>query len=273
MRSKPAGARWGLLSALCALALVLSACTPQRPAQRLPAASPKAPACAVTWCTAVFEDFNRAAQLGAFEQTYGADWAGYPDGRSDTSGHGQYWSSKVLSAHDGVLDWWVHSEGGQPMTAAPLPQGYAGQRWGRWTVRFRADRISGFKLAFLLWPVSDRWAEGELDFPEGELGQHIYGFAHNVQGNPGRNQVKVDAAVSMGQWHTATIEWLPDHLTYTLDGQVIKRSTDAKAIPQVPMRSVLQVETDLEGAAPAASAQGHVQVDWVKIERWNPQGS
>lgn len=269
--SKVAGRRLALLGSLSALALVLTACAPQAPAQRRaePSASPK-PTCASEWCTTLDENFERNAPLGSFEKIYGSDLAGYPDGQGDTSGHGQYWPSKVLSAENGALDWWVHSENGQPMTAAPLPQGYNGQQYGRWAVRFRSDLIPRSKLAFLLWPDSDRWSDGEIDFPEGELGQDIYGYSHNVEGKPSRNQFKFKTNITMTEWHTAQIEWMPDHITFTLDGKS-KTAKDPKALPQGNFHSVLQVESSLEGPAPAPSTEGHVQVDWIKIERYNPQ--
>jgi hypothetical protein len=271
MRTGAAGRRWGALGAVAALALVLSACMPQPGAQPRSAAPTTAAPCSTRWCPVLRQDFTKEAEAGSFEQAYGSDLSGYRDGHADTSGHGQYWPSRVLSASKGSLDWWVHSQGNQPMTAAPLPQGYVGQKWGRWSVRFRSDSLPGYKLAFLLWPDSDRWSDGELDFPEGELGQDIYGYAHNAQGHPERNVFKFDPKAKMSTWHTATLEWTPEHLTYSLDGSAVKSTTNPKALPQVAMHPVLQVETSLEGPAPDPSVQGHVQVDWIQIERYNAQ--
>lgn len=272
--SRAAGRRLALLGSLGALALALSACAPQAPAQprTAPPASPT-PTCSAEWCTVVNENFDRDAPLGSFEKIYGSDLAGYPETHKDTSGHGRYSAAKVLSVQDGMLDWWVHSEAGQPYTAAPLPQGYQGQKWGRWSMRFRSDHIDRFKMAMLLWSDSDRWSDGEIDFPEGELGQEIYGYSHNVEGKPSRNQFKFATKTDMTDWHTTEIEWTPEKLTFTLDGKLVKSTTDPKALPLVPLHSVMQVETSLEGPAPAAATEGHVQVDWIKIERYNPQAS
>lgn len=271
--TRPSGRRWTLLGITTALALALSGCAPQEASQPRaePPASP-APTCAALWCTTLDENFEKDAPLGSFEQVYGSDMAGYHEEHTDTSGNGRYSPDRVLSAKDGILDWWVHTEDGQFYAAAPLPQGYEGQKWGRWTVRFRSDEVKQSKLAFLLWPDSDRWSDGEIDFPEGELGQEIYGYSHNVEGRPSKNQFKFAPKAKMTDWHTAQIEWTPERLTFTLDGKVTKSTTDPKALPQAKMHQVLQVESSLEGPAPEPDAEGHVQVDWLKIERYNPQG-
>lgn len=269
--SQASGRRWTAVALVSALALALSACAPQAPAQPRAAPTASVPACVEEWCPVLHEDFDQDAPIGAFQRVYGHNLSGYPDGHGDTSGNGQYWPSKVLSTHDGVLDWFVHSEGGQPMSAAPLPQGYEGQRYGRWTIRFRSDLLPQSKMAMLLWPDSDQWSDGEIDFPEGELGQDIYGYSHNVEGKPSHNQFKFDTKTTMTGWHTASIEWMPDHITFTLDGKS-KTTNDPKALPSGNFHQVLQVETSLDGPAPDASVEGHVQVDWIQIERYNPQG-
>ena len=64
---------------------------------------------------------------------------------------------------------YVRTQDGQPQSAAvvPLVNGqWGGQLYGRYEVRFRSDEIPGYKLAFLLWPDTNNWAEGEIDFPE-----------------------------------------------------------------------------------------------------------
>ena len=50
------------------------------------------------------------------------------------------------------------------------------QAFGRFSVRFRSDPLPGYKAAWLLWPESDNWNEGEIDFPEGGLDSTMWGF-------------------------------------------------------------------------------------------------
>jgi hypothetical protein len=203
------------------------------------------------------EDFNRTAAPGSFKDVY-RGWSAY-DGARDTSRNGTYNSDAVMSVHGGMADKFLHSTGSGPQVAALTPP-IKGQQYGRYSVRFKTDKISGYKIAWLLWPTSENWAKGEVDFPEADLDGTISGFSHDVTGNPSRNAWVVDTKKSLTDWHTATIEWMPGKLTYNLDGQSWT-TTDRSAIPTDPMRWVLQTETALSGKAPTGS--GHVYVDWV----------
>ena len=219
------------------------------------------------WTLALAENFDREAALGSFSSTY-KGWAAY-DGGSDTSGNGRYNSATTMSVHGGVLDEYLHTQNGQAQVAAltPTTDGkWGSQTYGRYAVRFKADKIPGYKVAWLLWPSSDNWAQGELDFPETDLNSSISGYAHNVTGTPSHNQWAVDTSADMSTWHTAVIEWAPGRVTYMLDGQSWS-TTDTKAVPKDPMSWVLQTETQLAGGAPSSSASGHVSIDWVAAWR------
>ena len=222
------------------------------------------------WHQIFADDFSTPAPLGSFASVYGSRWGGY-DGMRDTSGHGLYNSSKVVSVANGVLDMFLHSENGQPLVAAPvaLPNGqWGGPQYGRYSVRFKADSATpGYKIAFLLWPDSDRWNDGEVDYPEGQLNGNFYAASLHVgspsTGNPTFDRAPIEGSFSSG-WHTATTEVTPGKVQWFLDGVSIGASTTAT--PSTPMHMVLQAETMDAGApAPAASAIAHVDVDWVTI--------
>jgi beta-glucanase (GH16 family) len=68
----------------------------------------------------------------------------------------------------------------------------------------------------------------------------------------------------MTQWHIATIEWMPERITFDLDGYTWT-TTDPQAIPTHPMRWVLQTETELNRRAPDRAVSGHVYIDWVAV--------
>lgn len=242
-----------------------------------PVAAPAAPAPVLTdspsgeaapvgdlpgWHQTYVEDFGKAAPTGSFVSTYGAHWGAYDDGWKDTSKNGTYMPSKVLSVHNGVLDYSVHSENGQHLVSAPFVKQTFGQVYGRYSVRFRSDALAGYKTAFLLWPDSERWPDdGEIDFPEGNLDSSISGFAHNASAAGG--QVEVTTGATYAQWHTATIEWAPGKVTFALDGKVMGGSTHN--VPATAMHWVLQTETALDGSAPANNVAGHVLIDWVAL--------
>ena len=211
------------------------------------------------WRQTLSEDFTKAAPLGSFASTY-RGWAGY-DGGTDTSGNGRYNSATTTSVHDGLLDKYLHSDGSSAQVMALTPP-IASQTYGRYAVRFKMDQVPGYKVAWLLWPASDNWTQGELDFPEGSVGGKASGFAHDTSGNPSNNVWSVDTGMATTDWHTAVIEWAPGSLTYTMDGKSWT-TNNARAIPTNPMRWVLQTETELEGGRPNAGSAGHIYIDWV----------
>jgi hypothetical protein len=221
------------------------------------------------WAFLKAQDFTNPATMGAQFLSRYPDWTGYTG--HDTSGNGTYDYSKVLSVHDSALDFYVHTEGGVPYTAAPTPPiGPWAQLYGRYAVRFKADAVPGYKIAWLLWPAEPNgWSSGEIDFPEADLSGTIGGFSHQVDGNPAINQWSISTTTSLALWHTAVIEWTPSKLSFILDG-VVKSTTDTQAIPHVPMYWALQTETQLSGGAPPASAAGHVYVDWVAAWSYSP---
>lgn len=227
------------------------------------------------------QDFDKAAELGKFEQVYGPTLTGY-NGFFDHAnrGPGLYAPNRVLSVQDGLLNYNLHSEHGVPLVAAPTPTGYKGQLYGKYVVRFRADLTPGYRLAFLLWPESDVWQQGEVDFPEADLVPlakdeekpgSINGFSHDVTGNPVFNHLRYITRETAQQWHVATIEWTPTRVTFDLDGKTAG-STNPAAIPTHKMRWVLQTQvSSAKGVKPDADVSGNVQVDWFAQYRYAPQ--
>jgi beta-glucanase (GH16 family) len=228
--------------------------------QAMPTAAPAG------WKRTFSEDFTTNAALGQFPNSaaYSSKWTAY-DGFGDTSKNGTYSSSKVLSVAGGLLDMYIHTEGSTHYVAAPGVNGWNGQTYGRYTVRFKADAIPGYKTAWLLWPTSDDWNEGEIDFPEGDLDGTIAAFSHcaNV-GAPQNNCAYFSTNAKYTSWHTATTEWTKGKVSFYLDGALIGTSTSN--IPTKPMRWTLQTETELSGTPPPNSSAGHVSVDWVTID-------
>jgi hypothetical protein len=232
------------------------------------------------WRQVFTEDFTEGdVPIGGFPgPAYGARWsANYSDGTPDTAAQqvpkgerkSGYYPSKVLSVHDGVLDMFLHSENGVAMGAAPSPIfGGAVQRpwnsltYGRYSVRFKAEALGGFKLAWLLWPDSKQWPlDGEIDFPEGDLSRVIYAAVHGMEGGIHTDDV-FRPNVPFGSWHTATTEWRPDGIEFFLDGNSIGIST--KYTPAKPMHYILQTES-CSPTCPLPETSGHVEVDWVAI--------
>jgi len=257
----------------------------------------------------VGEDFSRPAALGKFKAVYGSDWAGY-GGNSTTVAttardNGRYRPDKVLSARGGVvgasdshaLDFYLHSErladddvaGPTAVTAAPLPLGWRGLTCGRFSLRYRADTITGYKQAHLLWPETANWNDGEIDFPENEeFGTTPYWAVHipGTYQTPYAGRLVRDQAgglergtvpvISEDHWHVATIDLKPGSVKFEWDGKVVGAATGIgengvayrnKGVPTKPMVFVLQTETSpWDTGNPSQLAAGHEQIDWVTID-------
>jgi hypothetical protein len=217
------------------------------------------------WHQIFTDDFTTAVPLGKFPSAVSSKWTAY-SGFSDTSGHGTYDPAKVISIAHGVMTMHLHTENGIHLVSAPTPiipgnSAYQGQTYGRYAVRFRADPVPGYKAAWLLWPDSNKWTDGEIDFPEGNLNDDIDAFMHH-RGNP-EAQETYSTGVPYNAWHTAVIEWTPAAVEYILDGKVIGDETNTAVIPDTAMRWTLQTETTPSG--PSNSAAGNVQIDWVAM--------
>jgi hypothetical protein len=225
------------------------------------------------WRLVFNDDFTMPVPRGAFPANVSGTWTSYPGTWDDTSNHGIY-SPDIVSFHDSMMDIYLHTADGKHKVAAPVPlivdaTGTSAQRYGRYSVRFRADAVAGYKTAWLLWPTSDAWPhDGEIDFPEGSLTGTISAFMHRQAATTGSDQDVFRSGARYGDWHVATIEWAPDGCEFFLDGTSIGRATER--IPDTPMRWVLQTETAIDGSAPSDLAEGHVYLDWVAIWAYAP---
>src|SRR5947208_54121 len=107
---------------------------------------------------------------------------------------------------------------------APLPGSGAGTRHRP----VRGDH-AGRRPAWLLWPDSENWSDGEINFPEGELGGEVFAFMHH-RGRPDEQDWFATRA-GLSDWHTAVIEWTPRRVRFLLDDAVVGVSKDPALIP------------------------------------------
>jgi len=227
------------------------------------------------WHQVFADDFaSDSFPLGSFTgcQTTGCAgtpslrWGAVPDGHPDTSGHCQYYPSRTVSIAGGVLDVFLHTDrSGVCMDASLYPRDAAPMTFGRYSVRFRADAVPGYKGIVFLWPVDH--VHGEIDFPEANLDAPIHGFLHPLAGR--QQHQRFVSTASWTAWHTATLEWTPSRVTFVLDG--VSLGTALVGIPRTPMVLAVRGESQLLGARrPPASAQGLLQVAWVTVYSYAP---
>ena len=217
------------------------------------------------WRQTFTEDFTSNVAEGGFPGAYEKNWLSY-NGFADTDGKALY-DQSIISAHDGMLDLHLHTKDGTRRGAAPVPlvdHVWGGQKYGRFTVRMRADDVQGYGAAFLLWSDANNWDDGEIDFPEAALGANV--TAHNhCPGDPSKNCLNVETSTTMSKWHTYTIEWKPNSLVYLLDGHKVASTTHD--VPTKAMHWVMQVGSM---GTEDASASGHLLIDWAAIYAYDP---
>ncbi len=223
------------------------------------------------WKQIFTEDFTTPVTLGNFPGTaYKNKFTVYLDGWPDTAGKqgkpSRYYPSKVITVANGILNKYMHTENGFSMGAAILPilpSGGRDQLYGKYTVRFRADSLLGYKTAWLLWPQSNTSnPDGEIDFPEGDLASTIHAYMHHINPTSGGDQEAFSTGATYSNWHIASTEWTSNKVVFILDGKVIGTSTTR--VPNKPMHWVLQSESCLP-TCPAATTAGNVQIDWVVV--------
>ena len=230
-----------------------------------PGGSPT-PATSQGWKQIFAEDFNTPVPVGNFPgNVYGSKFTVYDDGSKDTAGQqgapSRYYPSKVASVSNGLLNLYLHTENGTPMAAAILPVLPGNHLYGKYTIRFRSDALSGFKVAWLLWPDSENWPhDGEMDFPESGLDEPIGAFMHHQNGTSGSDQDAYTSTATYTSWHTTSIEWSPKEVNFILDDQSIGTST--ARIPATSMHWVIQTKSCLP-TCPAATTAGNLQIDWI----------
>jgi len=224
------------------------------------------------WRRVFADNFTQDVPVGSFPSAVSTTWFAYRDGLKDTSNHGTYQPSDVVSISNGSMNFHVHTVHGVHVVAAALPVisgahgSEGGLLYGRYMIRIRADAVPGYKASLLLWPDSEQWPkDGEIDFPEVvELaGPPIYAFVHYQDGQSPVDQAGFQVSQTLTPWHTATITWLPDKVEFQLDDHVI--GTVSQRIPNTPMHAIIQVETRTDGPVPSDRAAGNVQIAWLAV--------
>jgi beta-glucanase (GH16 family) len=181
-----------------------------------------------------------------------------------TDGVGQH-REENLSVADGRLT--ITSGGGYSGGLSWDP----GQMYGRWEVRARAERGTGYGPVLLLWPDAEDWpVGGEIDFLEIPKGDRkVNNFT--VHYGEDNSQNGTSQTGDFTQWHNYAVEWTPDHIAGFLDGKEIFRTTEKDQLPPRPMHLGIQQDIGPYGTdwipAPDATTPDEVkfEIDWVRI--------
>jgi beta-glucanase (GH16 family) len=143
------------------------------------------------------------------------------------------------------------------------------QLYGRWEFRARTDKGRGRGAAVLLWPQTENKDDGELDMmevPREDRSQAHFVIHYSGQNKLAGNKISGD----FSQWHTFAMDWLPNRITWYVDGVKQFETTDRNVIPKVPMHMTIQLDMGpFEEWIPAPDAttpeEVSLEVDWVKV--------
>jgi hypothetical protein len=142
------------------------------------------------------------------------------------------------------------------------------QTYGRWEARIRSDVGPGYAATAFLWPVhmgSPEWAE--IDFAEILSGDRHSGgvFIHH---GPDDKQVQRTIRADFTKWHTVAVDWLPDHVTFWMDGKKTWTYKGSFIPKQAMMQFYLRNEMRTGFHRTASTPQKiTMQVDWIRVYR------
>ncbi len=262
--------------------------TPTPPTSTNPSGE-KMPGEVAGWKQIFGDDFTGTVPLGAFSdcnhntdtpqaycgglKKYGAyydNWWAYPAGWNDTAKSkvdgnvgapfgGVYHPEDVVSVDKGAMHvaMFRPATGGDNHSAVLVPRKCMERTYGRYVERFKVVRMEpGFKSAHEFY--QNRY---EMDFPEGDWGKTISGFAHREINGQDKQVLNIQTGKTWTEWHTSAIEWSQNSLKYYLDGKLVGSMTTNVA--NFPMSWFLQNESSIEGPYAKAGAKAQLDIDWV----------
>jgi hypothetical protein len=195
------------------------------------------------------EQFNTtAAAKGPFAARYAQSWQPYPDAMSK-----MYYSGTQISSHHGVMDVYLSGTKGAAGTFGTQKDAWT-HVGGKFTIRARATGGDGNGAAVMLWPTSNVWADGEIDYPEGNFEATPMSYHQSMTPGHEASTYTTSTKVDWRSWHTYSIEWIPGKsVTYLLDNRVIRTIT--RDVPKTAHRYMFQVGN--------WGKPGHLYIDWV----------
>lgn len=242
-------------------------------------------ATATSWKLVYSTDFPVDAPLGSFSGckpsthtctglpvALRSQWWAYPDGWPDTATRrhlavgGYYSPSTTVSIAAGVMNIRMWRGTGSVHSAALLPKAAMGRTYGKYVETFRVlDPVPGYKSAHMLWPVPPPrdGSAREIDYPEAGWNGNadIRAVIHFASHRLFFTTTPLDST-----WRTSIIEWTPGGLWLYLDGKLVGSLTGRVA--DVPMRWILQNETETDGTFPPVNSSSTMEIKYVAYYSW-----
>jgi Glycosyl hydrolases family 16 len=209
-----------------------------------------------TWGTPVLTDDFGGTQLDTRK------WQVYED--PDASTHRGIAAGTHVSGGHLMLVGGLY--GGKDQGAGVISQ--LAQTYGRWEARIRSDPGAGYSATAFLWPVHMGEPEyAEIDFAEIlSANRHSGGlFIHHGKDD---QQVQRTTRADFTKWHTVAVDWLPDHVTFWMDGKKTWTYTGSFIPKQSMMQLYLRNEMRSGFRRTSSTPQKiTMQVDWIRVYR------
>lgn len=164
-----------------------------------------------------------------------------------------------------------------------VTKGKVGFKYGRIEARIKGAPGAGTWGAFWslgadidtkLWP----WC-GEIDFVEliGRAPNDVLGYAHGpLSGGPGRGATTSLPSSWADDYHTYSVDWLPDQLVYYVDGEVYgvvdKYDRDWAFDKEFYLIFNLAMGGNLGGTIDASLTDTEMLIDWIRVSKINGIG-
>ncbi len=196
-----------------------------------------------------FLGFNNTYKPGKLAAGYKNYWQPYPNGMS-----GKYYSNDIVSTHDGYMDVAFTKGKGAAGTFGSPSKAYS-HIGGTFSIRLKATGGATNGIAVMLWPSSDDWGDGEIDYPEGGLNSETHIFHHWMAPKDSSKAYHKGLGNKWGSWHTYTVKWDPGKsVKYYLDGKLVWTVTED--VPTSEHRFMFQTSNN--------GSKGHLLIDWVR---------
>ncbi len=184
---------------------------------------------------------------------------------SSTNSNGSSWSGAMDRVSGGELR--IVASGSTSGGLCWCRSG-AVRQYGVWQVRARFDPGAGYGPQLGLWPAqgtsdTNGWLTLlDISQPSRKSGLSA---VHGPGGGSARGTVSGDLTA----WHTYTLEWRAAHVKVSMDDTVVLDTGAAGAavkLPTVPMFLYIQQQVGPNDhlAAPGASGQATMHIDWVR---------
>ncbi|MEO3782492.1 glycoside hydrolase family 16 protein [Actinocorallia sp. B10E7] len=179
---------------------------------------------------------------------------------------------KAVSVGDGVLRLTGALYGGRNLSGGVAAH-YA-QTFGRFEARMRVERGAGYSAVILLWPTRQgdpEWAE--INFAEipDSLRRTTGLFVHHGKDDKTSSR-SVDRDFT--RWHVFAVEWLPDRVTFFIDGKIVWEHTGDDIPKKADMHLALQNDVVCyakdQCRDETTPERVTMYVDWVRVYPLSP---